>query len=119
MSHCSDAHERTEPRPKVFETVWQAKAHAIAELMSQKGHFSWTRWTEVLGEELEKDAAGPAQGNDGYYAAWQRALERVLIEADIISHEERDKYAAAWQSAFLRTEHGQPVELHASDFGIT
>jgi nitrile hydratase accessory protein len=101
---------------RVFDKVWQARAHAIALHLSEAGHFSWSSWARTLGEELRRVEAGPDCGEDGYYIAWQRALERLLIESKLIKASDFEHYRSAWSAAFQRTAHGQPVELVATDF---
>lgn len=55
--------------PPVFEEPWQARAFALAVLLSERGLFTWTEWTQMLGAEI-------AEGHD-YWTSWLAALEKA------------------------------------------
>lgn len=99
----------------VFDEPWQAQAMGLAVLLSERGAFSPSEWSQALGaahrELLEQGAADTAQT---YYESVALALERLLsgegkLAADAIETRARD-----WRNAYLNTPHGEPVELAAS-----
>ena len=48
-----------------------------------------------------------------YYRAVLAALERSLEESGAVTRAELDEREQQWERAYLRTPHGQPVELAA------
>jgi nitrile hydratase accessory protein len=60
----------------VFTAPWQAKAFALTVHLHDRGAFGWGEWAAALGREVKDQAPGA----EGYYAAWLRALERLLAE---------------------------------------
>lgn len=96
----------------VFEAPWQAQAFALAVHLQTAGAFSLAEWTEALSCELK--AAEAADGPDAgkrYYECWLAALEGLVISRGLAGREALAARKAAWIQAFLRTPHGQPVEL--------
>ena len=59
----------------------------------------------------EAEARGAPDTLDGYYAAVLVALERLCETRAGISGDDRAMRRAAWEAAYRRTPHGQPVEL--------
>jgi nitrile hydratase accessory protein len=108
--------ETTNAPLRAFDEVWQARAHAIAQHLSEAGHFSWSSWTLAFGEQLRRVEAETDCGADGYYLAWQRTLERLLLDGGLITTAEYERFRSAWTTAFRRTAHGQPIELTPADF---
>jgi len=98
------------PKP-AFDEAWQAQALAMADAMVQAGHFSASDWAEALGAEL---AAATTRAEPDtlqtYYLAVLAALE-TLSERAGITRADRSTRRAAWEAAYHRTPHGQPVEL--------
>ena len=92
----------------VFAEPWQAQAFALAVQLSEAGYFTWTEWSETLGAELR--AAGEDDGSR-YYETWLRALERLSLSKGLTNAAALDARTAAWEDAYRRTAHGQPVEL--------
>lgn len=103
------------PRDKegpVFAEPWQAQAFAIAVQLSAEGHFSWTEWTAVLGEQLQA-AARAGEPDDGwqYFQHWLAALEHLVISKKLTDATALSQRKEAWAGAYRRTPHGQPVVL--------
>ncbi|HWL68170.1 MAG TPA: hypothetical protein VNS22_07265, partial [Geminicoccus sp.] len=48
---------------------------------------------------------------DAYHRQWLAALEQFVVERAACQAEQIDQRQAAWREAYLRTPHGQPVEL--------
>jgi nitrile hydratase accessory protein len=90
-----------------FTEPWQAKAFAMTVHLHARGAFGWGEWAAALGRELQDQAPGA----EGYYAAWLRALERLLAAKGIATPGAVTATAAAWQRAAEATPHGQPIRL--------
>ena len=99
------------PEAPPFDEPWQAQIFAMAVTLSERGMFTWDRWTQALGAEI---AAGPAEtGNDAYFQAWLRALEGLLIAKGVASGARLHALREAWRAAAEATPHGQPIVLGA------
>ena len=63
----------------VFAEPWEAQAFALAVKLSEQGHFTWSEWARVLGDQL-KAAADRGEPDDGshYYEHWLAALEQLV-----------------------------------------
>ena len=97
----------------VFAEPWQAQAFALTVTLHQAGCFTWSEWASALGTEIAR--AGDADlGGARYYEFWLGALEKLVVAKGIASPTDIDVTAAAWRDAYLRTPHGQPVDLHAA-----
>lgn len=84
---------------------------ALADTMIREGHFTAGEWADALGAALrEAEAAGAPDSEATYYAAALSALEG-LSEAAGIGAEDRECRKSAWEQAYRRTPHGQPVVL--------
>ncbi len=88
---------------RVFEEPWQASAFAMAVALHERGLFTWAEWATALGEEVKQ--------GDIYYAAWLRALEKLLATKGAATTHEVDAMSAAWQRAAHATPHGKPILL--------
>lgn len=103
------------PQP-AFDEPWQAQALALADSLVQAGRFSAQDWAESLGAALSEAAARGAEDSlETYYLAVVEALERLSAQHAGISPQDMDKRRTAWEAAYLRTTHGQPVQLDPSD----
>jgi nitrile hydratase accessory protein len=99
-----------------FAEPWQAEVLALAMALCERGAFSAAAWSEALGAELRRaEAAGARDDHDAYYGAVLAALERLLA-ADVGAAALAAR-AEEWRRAYLRTPHGQPVELAAKASG--
>jgi len=96
----------------VFTEPWQAQAFAMAVDLSKQGLFSWPEWAEALADEL-KLAAEQGDPDDGsrYYHHWVAALEKLVLTKKVTEQSALDDIKSAWEQAYLRTPHGEPVEL--------
>lgn len=97
---------------QVFDEPWQAQVLALADAMVKAGRFTAVEWAGSLGIALtEAENLGAPDTLETYYVAVIGALER-LCEAHVgISRDDRELRRSAWKAAYLRTPHGQPVEL--------
>ena len=96
----------------VFAEPWQAQAFAMAVQLSAEGHFTWTEWATVLGEQLHA-FADRGEPDDGarYFEHWLAALERLVTEKKLTDLSALRERREAWADAYRHTPHGQPVEL--------
>ncbi len=96
----------------VFAEPWQAAAFALAVRLSGDGHFTWAEWAAALSAEIAAaQQAGDPDLGDTYYLHWARALERICSAKGLALQPEVDRRSNEWREAYLRTPHGQPVEL--------
>lgn len=103
-----------DPDRPVFDEPWQAQALGMAELMKAAGHFTAADWADALGAERARQAAaGEPDTNAAYFQAVLVTLERLTAPA--IPPETRARRRAAWEAAYARTPHGQPVLLAPGD----
>jgi nitrile hydratase accessory protein len=98
----------------VFAEAWHAEVLAVAHGLTLAGLFSAAAWSSALGAALsERTAAGESDSDETYYAAALAALERLVAERSPETGAAHPERIAAWRRAYLRTPHGQPVELAA------
>lgn len=133
----SDVRAATEPPGEddvVFEAPWQARAFALTVALRREGDFPWEAFQTRLIEELE-DVEGGAAASAGaeeteaaYYRAWLAAVERLLLEEDILEDEELAERVTAFASGerdaseFVVGDHGHDHshghgDGHAHDHG--
>jgi nitrile hydratase accessory protein len=96
----------------VFRAPWEAQAFAMAVMLHERGHFTWTEWAAHLADEI---AAARARGetDDGkrYYHYWLAALEKLVAAKRIVLTDELHARRDAWEEAARTTPHGQPIVL--------
>jgi len=96
----------------VFAEPWQAEAFALAVRLSAQGHFTWKEWAATLADELAVSAEhGDLDTGARYYHCWLAALERLVINKQLIDSATLLKRKEAWAEAYRHTPHGNPVEL--------
>jgi len=101
----------------VFREPWEAQAFAMALTLHERGLFTWSEWAATLSQEIKRaQAAGDPDTGETYYRHWLNALERLVAEKHIATHETLDRYRDAWDHAADRTPHGAPIELKPDDF---
>jgi nitrile hydratase accessory protein len=96
----------------VFAEPWQAQAFALALQLHAEGAFTWSEWAETLSEELK--AAGPGDDGSRYYEHWLAALERLVTAKRLAAADALAARKDAWEAAYRRTPHGQPVSLETN-----
>ncbi|MBT3884191.1 MAG: nitrile hydratase accessory protein [Rhodospirillaceae bacterium] len=95
-----------------FSEPWHVQVFAITMRLSQSGHFTWTEWTEHFGAVQAAAARdGAPDDGSGYYDAWLVALESLLIKGGLADADALAGLKDAWTEAYLKTAHGEPVEL--------
>ena len=96
----------------VFRAPWEAQAFAMAVMLQERGHFTWTEWARRLADEI---AAAHARGesDDGrrYYHYWLATLEKLVADKRIILADDLRARRDAWEEAARATPHGQPIVL--------
>ena len=101
-----------EPEGPAFRAPWEAQVFALVCALQDAGKLSPEEWSAALGKEirLAKELGDPDLG-DTYYLHCLAALEKWLSEKSFAAHDEIGQRIADWREAYLRTPHGQPVEL--------
>ena len=101
----------------VFREPWEAQAFAMTVALHERGVFSWSEWTAVLGDEIKRaQAAGDPDTGETYYLHWLAALERIVAKKGVTDAASLARYRDAWDHAADRTPHGTPIELRPEDF---
>lgn len=96
------------PRAEVFQEAWHAQTLAAAHGFEQAGAFSKNEWAEALGAALNgAEERGAPDTEETYYLAALEALEALAP----ISRADLEARKRAWEAAYRRTPHGEPVEL--------
>ena len=96
----------------VFRAPWEAQAFAMAVMLHERGHFTWTEWAAALADEIA-GARARGESDDGtrYYHHWLAALEKLVAAKRIVPSDELRTRRDAWEEAARNTPHGQPIVL--------
>lgn len=102
------------PDEPAFEAPWQARAFAIALLLTDRegGDIPWTDFQGRLVQAIERDGEAVEAAEDVYYSQWLRALERLLVDEGMVDPDELDERVAAFAagdrdaSEFVIGDHG-------------
>jgi nitrile hydratase accessory protein len=101
----------------VFREPWEAQAFAMALALHERGLFTWKEWAAALAAEISRaQAAGDPDTGETYYLHWLAALEKLVAEKGVATHDTLHRYRDAWDRACDRTPHGKPIELRPDDF---
>ncbi len=96
--------------PASFEAPWHGQVFALAVALNEAGHFTWSEWTQMFGACLADHRRDKElDGSDDYYIAWISALEKMMVEKNIVVPDMLAEMKTLWTEAFLRTPHGSPV----------
>jgi len=96
----------------VFAEPWQAQAFAMAVQLCDEGYFQWPEWVQIFSHEVKlAQAAGDPDLGNTYYNHWLNALEKIVAAKNIVSSPDMLTRKEEWRKAYLRTPHGQPIEL--------
>lgn len=105
----------TPPEP-VFEAPWHAQVFALTVHLNEAGHFVWADWARRFGATLRQHGLErELNGGEDYFLAWLETLEGFLAQTDIAAPDQVDGLRRAWEAAYLRTPHGEPVVLSPQD----
>ena len=101
----------------VFREPWEAQAFAMTLALHECGVFTWPEWATALAVEISQaQAAGDPDTGETYYSHWLAALEKIVAEKGVATHDTLHRYRDAWDHACDRTPHGQPIVLQPGDF---
>ena len=99
------------PQP-VFEAPWHAQLFALTVHLNEAGHFDWPAWAERFGTTLKRHGLEKElNGGEDYFAAWLETLEGFLSDIGMAAPDDVRTLKDAWEAAYLRTPHGEPVKL--------
>ncbi len=100
------------PEPPVFSEPWHAQVFALTVHLHDRGAFAWPDWTARFGATLARHGLSESlDGGDDYFNAWLDTLESVLAERQMAEAALVQQMRDAWEAAYLRTPHGEPVRL--------
>ena len=98
----------------VFKEPWQAQVFAMAVTLSEAGLFSWQEWSSELGASIQsQQKKGDPDDGETYYLHWLETLENILSRKNLIEHADLLMRISEWEEAYLKTPHGQPVQLES------
>jgi nitrile hydratase accessory protein len=78
----------------VFEEPWQARAFGVAVGLVQEQDLDWEEFRGRLIDEIgswEREHGVAASGAYGYYERWLAALERLVLETEMVSEAELEE----------------------------
>jgi nitrile hydratase accessory protein len=78
----------------VFEEPWQARVFGLAVALVQEAGLDWEAFRSRLIVEIrasERRGADASTDAGGYYECWASALERLVLETEMVSTEELDE----------------------------
>ncbi|MEX2207159.1 MAG: nitrile hydratase accessory protein [Myxococcota bacterium] len=92
----------------VFEAPWEGRVFGVAAALCERGVFSWDEFrvcliTEIADWERRHALDEPYR----YYARWQAALERLLVEKGLCSAVELDSREHALASRPAGHDHAK------------
>jgi nitrile hydratase accessory protein len=93
-----------------FAEPWQAEVLVLAEALVERGVIGAAAWAAALGAALKEEPEHD-DPREHYYRAVLLALERLMTERGGLAPDLLSARTEAWRRAYLRTPHGQPVEL--------
>ncbi|HVZ46191.1 MAG TPA: nitrile hydratase accessory protein [Ramlibacter sp.] len=95
-----------------FTEPWQAQVFGLVVALQERGVITEAQWADALGAAIRRaQAAGDPDTGETYYRHWVAALEALLAQRGVASHEALEALAHAWEDAARRTPHGQPIAL--------
>ena len=98
----------------VFKEPWQAQAFAMAVTLSEAGLFSWQEWSSELSVSIQSQQKnGDPDDGETYYLHWMETLEKILSRKNLIEHADLLQRITEWKEAYLKTPHGQSVQLES------
>jgi nitrile hydratase accessory protein len=96
----------------VFADSWEAQAFALANLLVESGFMTRAAWVEVFGQEIKAaQGRGDPDRGDTYFQHLVTALERIMVERDLISRPALQEQERLWLRAVENTPHGVAIAL--------
>jgi nitrile hydratase accessory protein len=73
-----------------FDKSWEGRAFGIAIALSKKGHYEWENFRHELISSIGEWESAHCKDDPSwdYYQRWLLALERIVIDSEIVSNEE-------------------------------
>jgi len=83
-----------------FDAPWQARAFALAVALTDESAADGLRWAEFQDRLVDEIDADPDadDGEAAYYRQWLAALERLLIERDLLDPGDLVERIAAFEA---------------------
>lgn len=101
----------SQPEP-VFHEPWHAQVFAMTVHLNEAGAFTWSEWVDRFSSTLKRHGLSKElNGGDDYFGAWLETFEAVLHDKNFASPDQVAEFRAAWETAYLTTPHGDPVQL--------
>jgi nitrile hydratase accessory protein len=96
----------------VFADAWEAQAFALANLLIEKGFLTRAQWVETFSQEIKAaQGRGDPDRGDTYFLHWIAALERTMVERELISRPALQEQEILWLRAVENTPHGVAIAL--------
>jgi nitrile hydratase accessory protein len=100
------------PAMPPFAEPWHAQLFALTVYLNETGLFAWPDWAQRFGATLKQHGLTKTlDGGDDYFTAWLETLEALVQEQGHARMSDLSALKQAWEDAYLRTPHGQPVRL--------
>ncbi len=81
----------------LFTREWEGRAFGLALALSKRGQFEWEEFRQKLIASISEweDENAKDDPSWDYYQRWLIALERILLEYNIVTREEIEKQTEA------------------------
>jgi nitrile hydratase accessory protein len=76
----------------VFDAPWESRAFGLAVALHERGAFEWPEFQSRLAEAVAHSGDGP------YYRSWVAALERLLLDKDVLERRQVEARAAQFEA---------------------
>ena len=102
---------RADDQP-AFDDHWQAQVLAMVDTLITSGAITPSSWSEAFGANLKRaHDAGKPDDMEMYYTVALQTLETIVTDQCNVTDDEIATRYEDWKQAYLRTPHGEPVEL--------
>jgi nitrile hydratase accessory protein len=80
----------------LFSRPWEGRAFGIAIALSKKGHYEWEQFRQQLIDSIAEWEATHCKDDADwdYYQRWLLALERLVLESDLLDRGELERRTA-------------------------
>jgi nitrile hydratase accessory protein len=87
----------------VFDAPWESRAFGMALALHAEGAYPWNEFSSQLAAHIQEADTGaqtapvlpsPPDTEVAYYAHWLAALETLVLEKGLLSHDELDRRTA-------------------------
>ncbi len=81
----------------VFTSPWQSRLFATTMRLHERGHFQWERFRQGLVAQIAAHETSLAAPEDyDYWGCWQRALEELVAETNLVPAGEIERTSAVF-----------------------